>query len=254
MNRQPGGQSSTTPQQRGPLLLRTIARALEKHLYEDPECALHWIAVVGEDSVDPNPTRTWDQVLEDSVLQIAVSDGVSEGRLIYIHGQRDRYAPGAVQPLWRIKVLCGHARAFKEAERVWSWFESPAFVQLKQQHGIAEAAGAGVVSQAAAESSAVADALSTSVDAVANLLSGYARKNFEELARLGQRSDWAALAQWEQTRRAASFLEMFDDRALARIAGGEIDVQALCRSSAEAVAATGTTLFVPTCTVGAGVR
>lgn len=132
MNLQPGGQSSTTPPQRGPLLLRTIARALEKHLYEDPESALHWIAVVGEDSVDPNPSRTWDQVIEDSVLQVAVTDGFSEGRLIYVHGQRDRYAPGAVQPLWRIKVLCGRARAFKEAERIAAWFDSAAFHELKR--------------------------------------------------------------------------------------------------------------------------
>lgn len=136
MIRQPGGQSSATPQQRAPLLLRTIARALEKHLYEDPESALHWIAVVGEDNVDPNPTKTWDQVLEDSVLQVAVTDGFSEGSLVYVHAQRDRYAPGAVQTLWRIKVLCGRARAFKEAERVAAWLGSPAFEVLKATHSI----------------------------------------------------------------------------------------------------------------------
>lgn len=60
----------------------------------------------------------------------------------------------------------------------------------------------------------------------------YAKANPADMAKLGECSDWPALAKWEQTRRAARLLELFDDQTVAAIASGEIDLQTLCQEAA----------------------
>lgn len=50
----------------------------------------------------------------------------------------------------------------------------------------------------------------------------YAKANPADMAKLGECSDWPALAKWEQTRRAARLLELFDDQTVAAIASGEM--------------------------------
>lgn len=67
---------------------------------------------------------------------------------------------------------------------------------------------------------------------IAEVLGGYARANPAGMAKLGECSDWPALAKSEQTRRAARLLELFDDQTVAAIASGEIDLQALCHEAA----------------------
>lgn len=67
---------------------------------------------------------------------------------------------------------------------------------------------------------------------IAEVLGGYAKANLADLIALSERGDWQALAKWEQTRRAARLLELFDDQTVAAIASGEIDLQALCQEAA----------------------
>lgn len=67
---------------------------------------------------------------------------------------------------------------------------------------------------------------------IAELLDGYSQANPADLTKLSERSDWSALAKWEQSRRAARLLEIFDDQSLAAIACGDIDLQTLCQEAA----------------------
>lgn len=214
------------------LHLRTIKSALRSYLAEDAESGVEWINVIGEDSVQPLPTKVWDQELEDSEIHVMVAHGWSEGYLLYAMAQRDRYAPGKLRPVFQIKVICSVARTFTEAQRVWSWFQSEAFWKLKQVHSLDYPEV-----DSPQEASSTQAASSDSALDLANMLTGYSRTNLEAVAKLAQRTDWRALARWEQNRRAASFLELVNDATLADIAAGEIDVQSLCRASAEACSA-----------------
>lgn len=69
-------------------------------------------------------------------------------------------------------------------------------------------------------------------EGIVEILGGYARANPADMAKLGECSDWPALAKWEQTRRAARLLELFDDQTVAAIASGEIDLQTMCQEAA----------------------
>lgn len=116
----------------GTVYLRVIARALEKHLMQDAECAVHWVAVIGETNPfgPPAETEIWRPEFDDSMVQIGLTDGNSEGMLLYVHAQASRYKPAELVPLLRIKVLCGLDRAVKELAAVHRWFHSKAFHDL----------------------------------------------------------------------------------------------------------------------------
>ena len=53
---------------------------------------------------------------------------------------------------------------------------------------------------------------------IEDVLSGYAKANPADIAKRGECSDWPALAKWEQTRRAARLLELFDDQTVVAMA------------------------------------
>lgn len=114
--------------------LRTIAQALERHLLKDSECAVHWVAVVDEPDAFGAPTRIWtydgSSALNDCLLQVSLAQGFSEGMLLYVHAQPDRYRSASLTPLLRIKLLCGSERAAKELLAVWQWFNSEEFYDL----------------------------------------------------------------------------------------------------------------------------
>jgi len=119
----------------GAVYLRVIARALEKHLMQDTDCALHWVSPIGETNPfgPPSDTEVWRPEFDDSLVQVGLTDGNSEGMLLYVHAQASRYEPAQLVPLLRIKVLCGHDRAAKELTAVHRWFNSQAFRDLLQQ-------------------------------------------------------------------------------------------------------------------------
>ena len=88
---------------RKPLFARTVARALTKVL-EAANTSIHWINVVGESSLDDNPTLLWP-IETDPMFNVMVQFGWSEGTLLYVYAQDSRYRPEKVVPLLQIKML-----------------------------------------------------------------------------------------------------------------------------------------------------
>lgn len=122
--------SAADAQPGGPVYLRDIAQDLERLLLRDPECAVHWIAVVDEPSSFGAPTRIWEH--DDSLLQVSLAQGHSEGMLVYVYAQANRYKPAELVPLLRIKLLCGVERALKQMQAIWAYLnDSPEFVKAK---------------------------------------------------------------------------------------------------------------------------
>lgn len=116
----------------GPVYLREIARDLEKTLLRDPDCAVHWVAVVDEPNSFGAPTRIWEY--DDCLLQVSLAHGHCEGMLVYVHAQADRYKPAQLVPLLRIKLLCGLERATREVQAIWTYLnDSPEFVKVKSR-------------------------------------------------------------------------------------------------------------------------
>lgn len=122
----------TPPKQKDlPVFLRDIGRALEKRLSQQPDTSLHWVAVIGEDSVQAVPTKKWQY--NEAMLQVGVVNGNSEGSLIYVHAQKDRYQPDSLVALFRIKMLCSAKAAFADAKIVYEFFESKEFLEMTGQ-------------------------------------------------------------------------------------------------------------------------
>ena len=116
----------------GSVYLRVIAQALEKALQQGPECAVHWVSVVGERNAfgPPAEEEVWKPEFDDCLVQVGLTRGNSEGMLLYVHVQSDRYKPDSLVALLRIKLLCGVERAVKELASVHRWFASEAFSNL----------------------------------------------------------------------------------------------------------------------------
>lgn len=86
------GLSNTTPvkparaerDQHGRPYLRTIARALQQHLQQNPETSVEWISVYGEHGLDA-PGRVWTYdgatALDESLLQVQPGAGLFRGHV-----------------------------------------------------------------------------------------------------------------------------------------------------------------------------
>lgn len=115
-----------------PVYLRTIAEDLERKLQLDPDCSVHWVAVVNEPDTFGPPTRVWE--FDDHLLQVSLAHGHSEGMLVYVYAQANRYKPGELVPLLRVKLLCGLERALCEMQAIWTYLsDSPEFVKAKSR-------------------------------------------------------------------------------------------------------------------------
>lgn len=116
----------------GAVYLRAIAQDLERVLLRDRECAVHWVAVVDEPDTFGPPTRVWE--FDDSLLQVSLAHGHSEGMLVYVYAQENRYKPSELVPLLRIKLLCGVERALRDMRAIWTYLDdSPEFVKAKSR-------------------------------------------------------------------------------------------------------------------------
>jgi len=124
--------AASQPAQGAPVYLRAIAHDLERTLMKDPECSVHWVAVIDETDTFGPPKRVWE--FDDHLLQVSLAHGHSEGMLVYVYAQADRYKPGELVPLLRIKLLCGLERALREMQAIWTYLnDSPEFVKAKTQ-------------------------------------------------------------------------------------------------------------------------
>lgn len=108
--------------------LREIGRALKAKLYERPNTHLHWVAVIGEDSVQPEPGKEW--YFNDALIQVGIVEGNGEGCFVYVHVQKDRYFPDHLIALFRIKFLCSAAHVFRDAADVFEFFKSKEFLAM----------------------------------------------------------------------------------------------------------------------------
>lgn len=86
-----------------PIFVRTVAYALGLHL-RNMQLDAHWIHAVGEDTLAP-PKARWP-IEVDPMLNVMIQDGRSEGCIVCIYAQPDRYMAQQVIPLVGMKFLC----------------------------------------------------------------------------------------------------------------------------------------------------
>ncbi|AUZ77979.1 MULTISPECIES: hypothetical protein [Gammaproteobacteria] len=77
--------------------------------------------------------------------------------------------------------------------------------------------------------------VTTTTDALSEVLRGYGRADEAALASLLEVSDWERIARQELERRATRIVQSLDDGTLEAIASGSLDVRAVCRQVADEI-------------------
>ena len=77
--------------------------------------------------------------------------------------------------------------------------------------------------------------MTTTTEALSEVLRGYGRADETALASLLEVSDWERIARQELERRATSIVQALDDATLEAIAAGTLDMLAMCRPVADEI-------------------
>ena len=77
--------------------------------------------------------------------------------------------------------------------------------------------------------------MTTTTEALSEVLRGYGRADEMALASLLEVSDWERIARQELERRATRIVQSLDDGTLEAIASGSLDVRAVCRQVADEI-------------------
>lgn len=77
--------------------------------------------------------------------------------------------------------------------------------------------------------------MTTTTEALSEVLRGYGRTDETALASLLEVSDWERIARQELERRATRIVQSLDDGTLEAIASGLLDVRAVCRQVADEI-------------------
>lgn len=77
--------------------------------------------------------------------------------------------------------------------------------------------------------------MTTTTEALSEVLRGYGRVDETALASLLEVSDWERIARQELERRATRIVQSLDDGTLEAIASGSLDVRAVCRQVADEI-------------------
>ena len=77
--------------------------------------------------------------------------------------------------------------------------------------------------------------MTTTTEALSEVLRGYGRADETALASLLEVSDWERVARQELERRATRIVQSLDDGTLEAIASGSLDVRAVCRQVADEI-------------------
>ena len=77
--------------------------------------------------------------------------------------------------------------------------------------------------------------MTTTTEALSEVLRGYGRADESALASLLEVSDWERIARQELERRATRIVQSLDDGTLEAIASGSLDVRAVCRQVADEI-------------------
>ncbi|WP_154717521.1 hypothetical protein [Sterolibacterium denitrificans] len=77
--------------------------------------------------------------------------------------------------------------------------------------------------------------MTTTTEALSEVLRGYGRADETALASLLEVGDWERIARQELERRATRIVQSLDDGTLEAIASGSLDVRAVCRQVADEI-------------------
>ena len=77
--------------------------------------------------------------------------------------------------------------------------------------------------------------VTTTTEALSEVLRGYGRADETAFASLLEVSDWERIARQELERRATRIVQSLDDGTLEAIASGSLDVRAVCRQVADEI-------------------
>ena len=77
--------------------------------------------------------------------------------------------------------------------------------------------------------------VTTTTEALSEVLRGYGRADEAALASLLEVSDWERIARQELERLATRIVQSLDDGTLEAIASGSLDVRAVCRQVADEI-------------------
>ncbi len=77
--------------------------------------------------------------------------------------------------------------------------------------------------------------MTTTTEALSEVLRGYGRADETALASLLEVSDWERIARQELERRTTRIVQSLDDGTLEAIASGSLDVRAVCRQVADEI-------------------
>ena len=77
--------------------------------------------------------------------------------------------------------------------------------------------------------------VTTTTEALSEVLRGYGRADEAALESLLEVSDWERIARQELERRATRIVQSLDDGTLEAIASGSLDVRAVCRQVADEI-------------------
>ena len=77
--------------------------------------------------------------------------------------------------------------------------------------------------------------VTTTTEALSEVLRGYGRADEAASASLLEVSDWERIARQELERRATRIVQSLDDGTLEAIASGSLDVRAVCRQVADEI-------------------
>lgn len=111
------------------LLAHTVAQALTRHL-EKENTSIHWINVAGEASLKEVPEKAWPN--EDFMLNLMLTQGNSEGMLVYVMAQENRYKPEEAKPILQIKMLGNYKTVLSEMAVIWKFLENVESMKEKE--------------------------------------------------------------------------------------------------------------------------
>lgn len=104
------------------LFVRSVARALNAYL-RSMQADAHWVRVIGEDSLANEPTALWPSDI-DPMLNVLIQDGRSEGCIVCIYAQPDRYQPQSMIPLVGLKFLCDKRRVGQYLPHIFDFLDN----------------------------------------------------------------------------------------------------------------------------------
>lgn len=103
--------------------VRSVRNLLLRYLSDQEDTNIHWINVVGEDSLQPEPELMISlETLQNEMFNVLVQNGWSEGTLLYVCAQKDRYKPADQTILLQCKTLNGMKQSIAEIQAIMRFF------------------------------------------------------------------------------------------------------------------------------------